>query len=288
MEGFLKLENRYFISAELVLEKSLHVGKGVSLEPVGTDLPVIKDARGLPLIPGSTVKGTLRSELERIARTLGADGFKIDGEKLRACEPLIEREKWDKWRCIDSEKKEEIERRYKEGKIDDKQFFAEIWENTCTICRLFGSPWLASRISFKDMFVKDEEEPLHPLEVRNGVAIDRDTGTARARAKFDYEVVVPGIRFSFEAILENVEPWEAGLFCLVLKLWERGEIALGGRTSAGMGWGRLKNIKIEKVKRNNLIDYLLEGKKEEENMERLIEELKSKLKKGGANAPNEE
>ena len=32
-----------------------------------------------------------------------------------------------------------------------------------------------------------------------------------------------------------------------VKAWEQGEIAIGGKTSAGLGWGKLRNTKIELV-----------------------------------------
>ena len=51
-----------------------------------------------------------------------------------------------------------------------------------------------------------------------------------------------------------------------------------------MGWGRLENTKIEKIEREDLVDYLLEGRKKEESMENLISELRRKLRKGGNNA----
>jgi CRISPR/Cas system CSM-associated protein Csm3 (group 7 of RAMP superfamily) len=92
---FSTFENRYLISATLQLEKPMHVGRGTSLEPVGTDLPVAIDQHKNPFIPGSSVKGVLRSEIERILRTLEAQQKKIEGEEIWACDatnPCLEKE----------------------------------------------------------------------------------------------------------------------------------------------------------------------------------------------------
>jgi len=43
---------------------ALRISAGRSMKPIGSDLPVIKDALGRPLIPGSSFKGHLRSRLK--------------------------------------------------------------------------------------------------------------------------------------------------------------------------------------------------------------------------------
>jgi CRISPR-associated protein Csm3 len=53
------------LSADLHCETGLHIGAGKgSLEIGGADNPVVKDAFGLPYIPGSSLRGKLRSLLE--------------------------------------------------------------------------------------------------------------------------------------------------------------------------------------------------------------------------------
>lgn len=289
MNDFHSFKNRYFITAELGMERPLHIGKGASLEPVGTDLPVVKTREGLPYIPGSSIKGVLRSELERMLKTLDSQKIKLKGNKqIWACNIFEEREK-----CIpqrkganpDRRSKKELEEESKEnGKINEEKFTQKIIENSCTACSLFGSTEIASRIYFKDTFLSDKSTHIK-TEIRDGVAIDRDTGTAKKGAKFDYEIVPSGSRFKFEAILENVEPWEVGLLGLVLKSWERGEIAIGGKTSAGLGWGKLENIVVEKVEGKDILNYAINNKKEPADLDTLIQELQNKLEmKKGENA----
>lgn len=50
-------KNRLEITGTLTTVTALHIGVGRSTEPIGSDLPVLKDALGRPLIPGSSLKG---------------------------------------------------------------------------------------------------------------------------------------------------------------------------------------------------------------------------------------
>ena len=61
----LKFLGKLVVDAELNCETGLHIGAGKgSLEIGGADNPVVKDAFGLPYIPGSSLRGRLRSLLE--------------------------------------------------------------------------------------------------------------------------------------------------------------------------------------------------------------------------------
>lgn len=263
MTDFSTFDNRYLISAIMRLEKPMHVGRGISLEPIGTDLPVAIDQQRNPFIPGSSVKGVLRSEIERILRTLEAQQKKIEGNKISVCDvsepcPKMEKE----------------ERRDLISRCTPEEFAQEIFSRLCTVCGLFGCGDLASHVMIKDMSLCSEKTR---TEIRDGVSIDRDTGTARQGQLFNFEIVPVGTEFTFEAVLENVKDWQVGLFGIVLKLWERGEIAVGGKTSIGMGFGILKDMSIRKVDTRNLIDYVLTGEAEETEIEQYIEIFRAKL-----------
>ena len=65
-ETQLKLIGKLLLEGELHCETGLHVGAGKgSLEIGSSDNPVIKDAFGRPYIPGSSLRGRLRSLLEQ-------------------------------------------------------------------------------------------------------------------------------------------------------------------------------------------------------------------------------
>ena len=247
----------------------MHVGRGTSLDPVGTDMPIAIDKNKNPFIPGSSVKGVLRSETERILRTLETQQKKINGKTIRACESSNQ--------CPDlsGEERDTLVRECTEkGKLNGAKFAEKIFNRLCTACELYGSGDSASHLMIKDMPLNSGKVR---TELRDGVAIDRDTGTARSGALFDFEIVPVGTEFAFEAILENIEDWQVGLFGIVLKLWERGEIAIGGKTSIGMGFGKLRDISVKFVNPDNLIDHVISGAAQEVTIEHYIEVFRNKL-----------
>ncbi|MGB3267110.1 MAG: RAMP superfamily CRISPR-associated protein [Microcoleus sp.] len=63
---FDTFKNRLEITGRLTTVTALRISKGRSTEPIGSDLPVIKDALGKPLIPGSSFKGAVRSPLHSL------------------------------------------------------------------------------------------------------------------------------------------------------------------------------------------------------------------------------
>src|ERR1051326_8119169 len=73
------------ISGTIVTESGLHVGGSEDeLEIGGIDLPVIKPPETeIPYIPGSSLKGRMRSELERVLNRYSANGR----EPCNCCKP---------------------------------------------------------------------------------------------------------------------------------------------------------------------------------------------------------
>src|SRR5450432_245229 len=62
----LKLIGKLILEGEMLCESGLHVGAGKgSLEIGGADNPVVKDAQGRPYVPGSSLRGRIRSLLEQ-------------------------------------------------------------------------------------------------------------------------------------------------------------------------------------------------------------------------------
>ena len=88
------------------------------------------------------------------------------------------------------------------------------------------------------------------MRIRDGVGIDRDTGAARDGAKFDYEVLEPGVDFAFKMTVENVGSVgseDKKVISLILTLLEQG-IYVGGKRSGGLGKMRLKEVDGNKIK----------------------------------------
>jgi CRISPR-associated protein Csm3 len=73
MNTFWQFENRWLITATLRMKTALSVGSRASLLPAGSDLPVIKTPEGVPFIPGSSLKGVIRTYVEQRASHPGRD-----------------------------------------------------------------------------------------------------------------------------------------------------------------------------------------------------------------------
>ncbi len=259
---FDQLKNRVIMQARLYMERPLAIGARLSLEPSGTDLPVIKDPAGRPFIPGSSLKGVVRAHLERLLRALDRR------PQLWACDPLSNP-------CVPpSVKRDLVEQWTQEGAFNDQQFTKEILDRSCTTCKLFGSPWLAGRLAFKDAFLdaRAMEGFAAPLTyIRDGVGIDRDLGAARRGIKYDFEAVIPGAVFRIEILGENLEDWEIGLLLTALQFWEDGFLPLGGKSTRGVGWGRLEWEEILQVRAERLLDYMLKGALDRRDIQSLRE-----------------
>ncbi len=219
---FHEFKSRLRLKGNLIAETALRIGGSRSIEPIGTDLPVVKDSMGMPYIPGSSFKGVLRSRVEQLMRTL------IKGEK-GACIPIDLNEC-----CITSGDINGMKDEAKGQKNEDEYLTNLILGKLCLVCQLFGSPWFASRIQISDLYV-DKDLWFDQYQIRNGVAIDRDTGTAKDGALYDYEVVPAGTQFGCEIVVENAEPWQLGMLMLGLHPFENGEITVGGGSSRGLG-----------------------------------------------------
>ena len=274
MNLFDRFQNRTLIQASLKMQTALAVGSRLSLEPTGTDMPVLKDANGLPFIPGSSIKGVVRFQAERILRTWNQP------PRLWACDPFGEP-------CVPETSRDGRrgkDKFWEEAGKNDAVFAQKVFEASCTACRLFGSPWLAGRVAFKDAYLTNAEALPIVTQIRDGVGIDRDLGAARSRVKYDFETVVPGACFGLEMLAENLEDWEIGFLLTVLRLWEEGGIAIGGKTTRGPGWGHLKDLKIRQVTTTNLMDYLLDRRMAEADVDRFVKAFRDWLTKEAGHA----
>lgn len=221
--------NYLTITATLVTRTALRVGAGRVTAPTGTALPIVKDWRGRPFIPGASFKGALRARTEALVRAV------VPG-KWGACN-LFD----DKETCLPRQEVSELQKKAQER--GDQWLAGELLPKTCLTCATFGAPWLASSLRVKDLSI-EEATWLGQTEVRNGVAIDRDTETVSGTKLYDYEVLPAGTRFTFELVLENAEDWQRGLLLAGLAAFERGEAALGGFRSRGLGWAQLTDLQL--------------------------------------------
>jgi len=190
-------KNRLEITGTLTTVTALHIGVGRSTEPIGSDLPVLKDALGRPLIPGSSLKGALRSRLESF---------------LRGIDPALAR---DPSELTGSEQVRVVNQIKNTYKDDDATLTQKLIEATDWVSQVFGSPWLAGKVQIRDLPVV-REAWFGQYQERDGVAIDRDTETAAEGKLYDFQVVPANTPFQFHAVVENAEAWELGLLAIGL------------------------------------------------------------------------
>ena len=219
MLGFNTLENRYIFKGQLNINSALHIGSGAP-NPL-TDSPFVK-SDGHYFIPGSSIRGAMRSHLERVSPAFGIKTCQLSASTNVKCITVNKMTQ----KAFDQEM---------ERGIPEFDLFKWLMKNDrlCDTCLLFGSPYYSSKIKLPDMFLTTASSP--EGIIRNGVAIDRDTGTAKEGALFDIEVLNKGIKFEFELIAENLEKNDFALLALVLKELSSGQIQIGAKTAIGMG-----------------------------------------------------
>lgn len=240
-ELFDTLKSQITIKAVLRAQVPMRVGRGRSMDHLSTDLPVLRDSSGSPFLPGSSLKGVMRSGVEAMLRAIAPP----DQEIRWACDPLRQ-----KGSCIyltlpeeDSEENDDeggspIDRalRLQDGGAKLHQVLRRI----CLACATFGVPGLSSHVYFHDApLVQSRENPAH-IEVRDGVAIDRDLGRVSGSSKYDFEVVSAGSTFQFTLTLLNAQPWQTWLTFVALRLLDDGVLRIGGASSRGFGAFRVE------------------------------------------------
>jgi CRISPR-associated protein Csm3 len=228
----LKLIGKLILEGEMLCETGLHVGAGKgSLEIGGSDNPVVKDAFGRPYVPGSSLRGKIRSLLEQ------SGGLAVPSELV-----YLSRRKGQEVRIHQSDRP------------DDE------------ICLLFGrNPGRMERVQGESLDTSQAtparlavfDAPLNPesitaqmrenlddelTEVKSENAIDRITSQANPRT---LERVPAGARFRIRMVLDVLCEEDKALAARLfegLRLLE--DDALGGGGSRGSGRVHFSNLKL--------------------------------------------
>ncbi len=220
------LINFYEVRGTLVNKTLLHIGSGGDMSPgASVDNPVARLPDGKPYIPGSSIKGVLRSIVESYLSTISKYG------RDTACYKLLS------------------------NTMGEKNFLEECPHTTpsggekkfpyyCVNHGLFGGPNVASHIQVFDII--PDESP--KIIIKPGVAIDRFLGAAKPEALYNIEAIAPGTKWSLRMRIygimgkgssENSKlAWDcarealAHMFEYIIKVG----ISFGGRSSAGHGY----------------------------------------------------
>ncbi len=180
-------------SEALLLEHNVEMPHGVSA--------------AVPFIPGSSLKGVIRSHFERIATSCG----------IRACDPFSSSACG---RGASSKGSAEMS----EGK-----FYSKV---LCAACKVFGCEASAGRFWIKDAMPSASNPPARQL--RATLPIDRLLGSGRSASAADFEAVVGG-EFETRIVLENFELWQLAIIGIVLMDLDDGYVQIGGLRSKGYG-----------------------------------------------------
>src|SRR5579884_2322753 len=228
----LKLIGKLILEGELRCETGLHVGAGKgSLEIGGSDNPVVKDAFGRPYVPGSSLRGKIRSLLEQ------SSGVAVPTELV-----FLSRRKGQEVRIHQSDRPDDdicLLFGRSPGRMERVQ--GETLETTqATPARLavFDAPLDADSITPQMRENLDDEL----TEVKSENAIDRITSQANPRT---LERVPAGARFRTRFVMDVLCNEDAPLFLRVLeglRLLE--DDSLGGGGSRGSGRVSFSNLRV--------------------------------------------
>ena len=168
------------LKGQIKLLSGLHIGGGDDTMKIGgIDNQVIKDVNtNLPYIPGSSLKGKMRSLLEWDIGVVNLN--RTEKEKGQ---PLNSKHIWDK-----------------DGNLRDIAFEdKELLQNTITLLKLFGDKegkFGITRINVGDCKVSKDSLDLELSEAKYENVINRQKGTAEHPRQT--ERVPAGVRFDFD------------------------------------------------------------------------------------------
>ena len=246
-----RLLNHAEIELQIKAVDPLLIASGVP-NAYGTDMPFVLtyrngSDRGEPYLPGSSLKGVLRSHVERISRSIAPNAGVCDphftdadtSARTRFCGKRLDQKTSKTGDSQNNDRKElPTYERYKKS---------------CPICRTFGSTVYKGRLSIGDAYLENSSEfNSFTIEHRDGVGIDRFTGGASRGAKFEMEVLTDGT-FCTRLRIENFENWQLGLVAIICRDLSDDLISIGHSTTRGLGriHGELKKFDIFYVVRPN-------------------------------------
>ncbi len=181
------------------------------IDPEQPDLIPLRDKDGKPMLPTSSLRGALRSQAERIVRTLGG----------HCCDTATP--------CLSVCKKEDV-------------------ANLCPVCQVFGAAGWKTTLRIHDFACIQVDRSLNRQDF---VAIDRFHGGGKDEAKFAVEHSErPCFKGRLE-LSPRVESWGKGLLALVLRDLQEGDITFGLGANKGYGHLQTEAVLITNLEQLN-------------------------------------
>jgi CRISPR/Cas system CSM-associated protein Csm3 (group 7 of RAMP superfamily) len=218
------------INVQVELASPLHVGSGSMADSLA-DKPLLKDAYGLPVISGSSLKGRVRHAAEKIVTALAPN--------VRVCE----------------------------APYPDRMCRGPDLDKLCPVCRVFGAPGFPAPVRFGRLTL--DLAPAAPAlkvrgnqawaqtlndatEVRTGVGLSRSLRTAQEDILYTVETYPDSPALMFQGKVQGALEERRDVALLVAAL--RTVNTLGGNRSRGLGWCqvvaevRLDDVKVDDIR----------------------------------------
>ena len=170
-------------------------------------------------IPGSSLRGVVRSHAEKLIRSI---------DEQAACDPTQNR--------ADNNNSRLKAACFTDRPDPTKLSGVEAYNGSCFACKIFGNTALAGRLRISDLYVENGQAAL--LSRRYGVAIDRVTG-AVAQGPFEIEVLTDA-RFTGRIVLRNFTLGQLALLGATLLEMGEGLVPMGYGKSRGLGRVEMK------------------------------------------------
>jgi len=258
----MELRGKFFMEGNIKVITGLHIGgQRETLDIGGVDNPMIRDKRGV-YIPGSSLKGKIRSLLEGKYGTrifnISKEDFESDINNGNISDDLRKIFKKYKHELSDSARVSVMEGNIRVIKDGDREYRITKSESedllgisdkkgdpckcgNCSICKIFGphsdNVIEPARVIVRDSYLVEEEK----IEIKSENTINRVSG--KASNPRSTERVTSGSLFKFEIVFNIYKEGDKELikrFIEGMKLLE--DDYLGGSGSRGYG-----KVKFEKM-----------------------------------------
>ena len=266
MSDFDVFKNRWEVSGKITLVTPLRIGGGQNAGAYSlSQSPVLLsyDAQtetAQPYIPGSSLKGVLRSTMERIIRTFNENESCVAVGNTREVNDVL---------C---------------GKDD------------CVSCSVFGSKKSGASVRVQDCHLSDsvifgdvlDERPhcTTLCDTRNDL-YEKQMGTQRrGNQTFEVpktimrveEVVAANTSFDLNINLDNVDERDIGMLLLALDEFNHKRCHLGGGVSRGNGFADVEELKVIKKSVSSDKELLFEISEEQQDIDQLRATAKDYLR----------
>ncbi len=230
VEHLEKITSRMIIDLEFKNITPLHIGVGESeflIENINQTLTITVNGERLGVIPETTLKGILRRETIKVARSI-RELREVINDHVTLIEGVNETQS--------------------KVKVNELQKHVA----KCPICKLYGTQGLAGKIIIHAAITKN---PIKKLYIQPNININMKTKTTKQGALSFHEAIPPNTLFKTKIIINNPTDTEKMLINKLLNNIENVGIQIGKRKT--VGYGQIK------ITRKEIIEEIYNDKRGE-------------------------